>query len=277
MKEDTIVCFENVSFSYPSGSLAIESLNVNLPKGKKIALLGGNGAGKSTLMLLLNGILKPSKGQLLYNGESYNYNAKALRTLRSNVGLLFPEPDYQLIAPTVYEEISFGLLNQVKEPEEIRKIIAKVLVDFSLVELKDRPPHQLSTGQKKRLCLAAVLAMEPELIVCDEPAANLDPMYADKIFNYLNTLNKKGKTILIATHDVNQAYEWADFIVILNEGKVLTSGGPETVFNCENTLKQANLKQPTIINIINSLGLDSVNVPRNIDGLNALLKGRLSK
>jgi len=269
---ESIVCFDKVSFSYPSEDKALDALDIKLPKGEKIALLGGNGAGKSTLMLLLNGILKPSTGQLSYDGIPYKYGTKSLRNLRSNIGLLFPEPDYQLIAPTVYEEISFGLLNQGKGTEEIREIIAKVMVDFSLEELKDRPPHQLSTGQKKRLCLAAVLAMEPELIVCDEPAANLDPLYAAKMFDYLNDLNQKGKTILIATHDVNQAYEWADFIVILKEGAVLTSGSPATVFNCKETLKQANLSQPVIIEILNSLKLEPSHPPKDIVDLNVLLR-----
>ncbi len=269
-----IISFEKVSFSYPSGDIAIDSIDLKLPKGKKIALLGANGAGKSTLMLLLNGILKPSKGCLKYKGLGYDYRKKGLRKLRSNIGLLFPESDYQLIAPTVYEEISFGLLNQLKSEEETRICVEQVIQDFSLEDFVNKPPHQLSTGQKKRVCLAAILAMEPELVVCDEPVANLDPMYADRIFEYLEALNRKGKTILIATHDVNQAYSWADYVIVLNQGKVLMSGLPQDVFSAKKVLKDANLKPPIIIDLMNDLGLNTCNatLPKNMEELKTRLK-----
>ena len=273
---DTIVKLQDVSFSYPTGEKALNLINLELPAGKKIAILGGNGAGKSTLMLLLNGILKPTSGYLEYGNKKYNYNKKALRELRSKIGLLFPEPDYQLIAPTVYEEISFGLLNQFKDEALVRLKVEKTIDNFSLHDIIDKPPHQLSTGQKKRVCLAAILAMEPELIVCDEPASNLDPVYANSIFKYLEKLNKKGKTILISTHDVNNAYSWADYIIVMSNGKILESGLPDVIFKNKEMLQKANLNQPMIIELLNVLGLDNLSekTPKNIDDLKIVIRER---
>lgn len=253
---ENIIELNNVSYTYPNGDTALNGINLEIPIGKKIALLGGNGAGKSTLMLLLNGILKPTKGDLSFKNVAYSYRKKGLRELRSKIGLLFPEPDYQLIAPTVYEEISFGLLNKFKDVEIVRAKAEKVIIDFSLEAIINKSPHQLSTGQKKRVCLAAVLAMEPELVVCDEPASNLDPMYSKLIFNYLDALHKKGKTILISTHDVNKAYSWADYVIIMDKGEILEKGVPEDIFEDQNLLNKANLEQPFLIDFLNNFGAD---------------------
>lgn len=272
--EENLINLQNVSYSYPNGDVAINGIDLEIPKGKKIALLGGNGAGKSTLMLLLNGILKPTKGCLEYCNESYKYSKKELRKLRSNIGLLFPESDYQLIAPTVYEEISFGLLNKLNDEDLTREIVEKTVQNFSLEDIAHKSPHQLSTGQKKRVCLAAILAMEPEFIVCDEPTSNLDPIYSNRIFKHLDNLNNKGKTILIATHDVNQAYSWADYIVIMNKGKILATGLPQEIFKNKKVLEKSNLEQPIIVELLNELGFEFERnlMPRTIKALKEQLK-----
>lgn len=254
---DSSIQLNKVSFTYPNGMEALKSINLSLPKGKKIALIGGNGAGKSTLILLLNGILKPTSGFLNYEGTNYTYNKKGLKLLRSKIGLLFPESDNQLIAPTVYEEISFGLLNLYKDVGLVRTKTEAIISDFFLHEFANKPPYQLSTGQKKRVCLAAVLAMEPEVLVCDEPVSNLDPKYAQLIFNYLDKLNEKGKTILVSTHDVNRAYSWADYVVVMHNGEILNTGKPESVFKNKESLKKANLNQPFIVDFLNEFGSNS--------------------
>ena len=269
---ENIINLNNISYTYPNGDTAINGINLHIPIGKKIALLGGNGAGKSTLMLLLNGILKPTKGDLSFKNVAYNYNRKGLRELRSKIGLLFPEPDYQLIAPTVYEEISFGLLNKFKDDEIVREKIEKVISDFSLQDIVNKPPHQLSTGQKKRVCLASVLAMRPELIVCDEPTSNLDPMYSKLIFNYLDELHKKGKTILISTHDVNKAYSWADYVIVMDKGEILEKGVPEKVFEDKELLKKANLNQPFIVDFLSKFGNEFIGTSKEISVLKKYYK-----
>ncbi len=270
----SIITLCNVSYKYPSGTLALKSINLGLPKGKKIAVLGGNGAGKSTLLLLLNGILKATTGLLSYGSVEYNYKKSGLRELRSRIGILFSDPDNQLIAPTVYEEISFGLNNISRDKEWIRNKVEEALDTFCLHDLSNRPPHELSAGQKKRVCLAAVLAMEPEVIVCDEPASSLDPWHARLTFDYLNRLNEQGKTILISTHDVNQAYSWADYIIILKKGEVLISGSPKDVFSKKDLVEDAGLNLPFIIEACYALlpEINTSDLPGTMDDFKKLLK-----
>lgn len=271
---ENIITLHNVSYKYPSGTLALNSINLGLPKGKKMAILGGNGAGKSTLILLLNGILKATTGLLRYESVEYNYKKSWLRELRSKIGLLFSDPDNQLIAPTVYEEISFGLHNISRNKEWIRKKVEEALETFCLHELSNKPPHELSAGQKKRVCLAAVLAMEPEVVVCDEPASSLDPWHARLTFDYLDWLNEQGKTVLISTHDVNQAYSWADYIIILKKGKVLISGNPKEVFSKKDLIEDAGLNLPFIVEACYALlpGIKALNLPGTMEDFKKLLK-----
>lgn len=245
--EDNILKLHEISYCYPSGVLALDSICLDLPKGKKIAMLGANGAGKSTLMFLLNGILKPTEGYLSYKQKKYSYKRKDLRTLRTNIGFLFQDSDNQLIAPTVFEEVSFGLTNMSSNKDWVRTKVDVAIEDFCLQNIKDRTPHELSAGQKKRVCLASILAMEPEVVICDEPSSNLDSKHTQLTFNYLNNLNKKGKTILIATHDVNLAYEWADYIIILKQGKQLGNGTPKDIFGNTQLIKEAGLNLPFLV------------------------------
>jgi len=262
---NTIIALKNISYKYKNNTIALNNVNLNIPLGKRIALLGGNGAGKSTLMMLLNGILKPTSGCLEYQNIPYSYKKKSLFELRKNVGILFHEPDLQLIAPTVFEEISFGLINLGLNNATVLSKVNETLISFNLSDLSHKSPHQLSSGQKKRVCLAAILAMEPNVIVCDEPTSSLDPHNSDIIFDALNKLNSMGKTIIISTHDVNQAYEWADFVVVMNKGEIIISGTPEQVFNNNDIIKQAGLKLPVIVDLCNSLGIN--NHPKNINEL----------
>jgi cobalt/nickel transport system ATP-binding protein len=263
----SIIDLHTVWHSYPLGNVSLEDVNLSLPKGKRIALLGGNGAGKSTLMLLLNGIFKPTQGVLYFNGQRFRYNKRALRELRSRVGFVFQEPDDQLIAPTVFEELSFGLYNLNRDKQWVREKTEKAIDEFCLHHLSDKPPHNLSTGQKKRICLASVLAMEPEVLVCDEPASSLDPWHANLTFNLLNRLHQQGKTVLISTHDVNQAYTWADHIVLMNEGRVIMTGTPKEVFSKQAVIEEAGLHLPFIVETCYALmpDLDCQKLPSNME------------
>ncbi len=244
---NSIINLHNVSFRYPSGVLALDSVNLDLPEGKKIALLGANGAGKSTLMLMLNGVLKPTNGHLVYKEKKYEYSKRDLRQLRKKVGYLFQDSDNQLIAPSVYEEISFGLNNISKNKVWIRQKADEAIKSFNINELINRPPHELSAGQKKIICLASILAMEPDVLVCDEPTSNLDPKHSDLTLTYLNDLNKRGKTILISTHDVNLVYDWADYVILLENAKVLCTGSTNEVFSQSKLIKKAGFKLPFIV------------------------------
>ncbi len=276
---NNIISFQNVDFVYHSGTKALCNISINIPRAKKIALIGENGAGKSTLMLHLNGILKPTNGKIFYNSNEYQYSKKELLNLRKNVGFLFHDPNNQLIAPTVYEEITFGLCNISSNKEWIYNQADAMIDEFCLHELKNRSPHELSAGQKKRVCLASIIAMEPELIICDEPTATLDPKNEKITFNILNRLNKNGKTILISTHDVNQAYEWADFVILMSKGSVIDSGLPNEVFANEKKMLQAGFEIPHIIKTCLSLKPD-INknmLPKSMDELNTFLSKTICK
>ncbi len=267
---DSIITFDNVSYKYSCGTIALNNVNLDIPRSKKSVILGANGAGKSTLMLLLNGILKPESGSLLYNKIEYNYSKKKIRVIRNDIGILFQDSDSQLIAPSVYEEITFGLCNISNNKDWIKSQANMVIESFKLNDIIDKPPHQLSDGQKKRVCLAAIVAMEPEVIVCDEPASNLDPQSTEMMFNYLDKLNSQGKTIIISTHDVNHAYEWADSIIVMNRGNVIAQDTPTNVFSDNELINSSGLKIPSIIDICNKLGIKEY--PENIDVLIKQLK-----
>ena len=214
-----------------------------------------------------------AKGDLYYNGEKYKYKKKDLRKLRSKVGLLFDNPDDQLIAPTIFEEISFGLNNISDNKDWILSKTRKVIKRFSLELISEKTPHDLSAGQKKLVCLAAVLAMEPDVMVCDEPTSSLDPRHAELTFNYLNMLSEKGKTILISTHDVNHAYSWADYVIILNKGEVLTNGRTKDVLSNREHLKMAGLDLPFLVKAAFSLDpyIKPSKLPSNMDEFKNLL------
>lgn len=275
---ESIISLINVSYTYPSGVVALDRLNIEIPKGKRIALIGGNGAGKSTMLFMLNGILKPTEGFVACGGTPYQYNRKAIRDIRTRVGFLFQDSDNQLLAPSVYEEISFGLNNlrmhgntkmTKNMKNQVREKVQSVMEDFHLSGLSNRPPHELSAGQKKRVCLAGILAMEPELLVCDEPTSNLDAKHARLTIEYIDKLNNEGKTVLIATHDVDLAYQWADHIIVIKEGKELCSGESREIFSDKELIESADLKLPFLVQAVDELspGLEVNELPRSLEEL----------
>ncbi len=239
----------NLSYSYPDGTLALDEINIKIDKAKKIAFVGRNGSGKSTLFLTLNGTLRPDKGEVLYHGSPIGYSSKPLRELRKNVGIVFQNSDDQLFAPTIYQDVAFGPTNLDYSREEVDRIVVDTLEYVGMTHLKDKPPHLLSGGQKKRVAIAGVVAMDPEVIVLDEPLSNLDPVGADEIMDLLNELNHFGKTIIISTHDVDLAYSWADYVFLMNDRKVISEGTPEEIFRETEKLKQAYLKRPMTLEI----------------------------
>lgn len=263
---DSIFSLQNISYSYPSGSVALDGINISFPENKKIVLLGGNGAGKTTLLLHLNGILKPQSGNIFYNNHEMIYSKKYLKSLRKEVGFIFYESDHQIFAPTVFEEISIGLANYSKDINEICKKVNSVLSDFSLNEFKDKIPHCLSSGQKKLVTLAAVAALEPKVFVCDEPCAGLDPKHSDMIYSHFDLMIQKGATIIISTHNVEMAYQWADYAIIMHNGKILEAGIPEDLFLNKDVLEKANLRQPKIIELYQKMKIPhNITITKSID------------
>jgi cobalt/nickel transport system ATP-binding protein len=238
---------KDLSYSYPDGTLALENINIKIEEGKKIAFVGRNGSGKSTLFLSLNGTYRPKTGQVLFHGEPVKYDSKSLRNLRKNVGIVFQSSDDQIFAPTIYQDVAFGPINLDYSKEKVEKIVHETLEYVGLTNLKNKPPHHLSGGQKKRVAIAGIIAMDPDIIILDEPLSNLDPVGADEVMDLLNELNYFGKTIIISTHDVDLAYRWADHVFLMNERKVLSEGSPEEIFTQNDNLKDAYLKKPVTL------------------------------
>jgi cobalt/nickel transport system ATP-binding protein len=259
-----VIEFDEVKYSYPNGPLSLRGISFSLEKGKKIALVGPNGAGKTTLLLMCNGILRPSSGTIRINGNDLLYDNRALRDVRKKVGFVFQNSDNQIFAPTVYQDVAFGPLNLGMGNDEIREIVTKTLFSVGLCGYEKRPPHHLSGGEKKRVAIAGVLAMEPDVLVFDEPTSSLDPASAAEIMDLLDELNDKGTTILVSTHDVELAYSWADEVILIAEGSILHHGAPESVFTDQVLMKKARLTLPPVLELYMELvarGILEENMP----------------
>ena len=215
--------------------------------------MGGNGSGKSTLFLCMNGILKPQEGRLRISGSPVEYTRKGLLDVRRKVGIVFQEPDDQLFSASVFQEISFGILNLGVDEESARKEVERVIEKLGITPFRDRPAHALSGGQKKLVTIADILVMHPEVLILDEPASSLDPKHRKLVRSIIGQLSEGGMTILMATHDVDYAFAWADEIVLLHEGKVLRQGTPREVCGDAGAMEQANLEQPVVMRLYRGL------------------------
>ena len=270
---DILLEAENLYFSYDDDhSHSLNGLSVEIRRNKKIALMGANGSGKSTFFLSCVGILRPQSGKLYWDGEEFSYTKKGLLDLRSKVGIVFQDPDNQLFSASVYQEISFGVLNLGVSEEVARKEVESVMDELEITSFSGKPTHALSGGQKKQVSIADILVMHPELILLDEPAAALDPKHTVMVNKIVDRMTAQGITVLMATHDVNYAYEWADEVILLHEGKVLIHGTPAEVFSNKAALKQTNLEPPVVLELFESLCKKqilktSLPLPKNISTL----------
>jgi cobalt/nickel transport system ATP-binding protein len=207
---------ERVFFSYGDGQPALDDVSLAIRPGEKVALVGPNGAGKSTLMLHLNGILRPARGAIYIGGVAVE--EKTLGRVRAKVGLVFQDPDDQLFSPTVFDDVAFGPIYQGLAEGEVRARVARALADVHMEAYAGRISHHLSVGEKKRIAIATVLAMEPELLVLDEPTAGLDPRARRGLINLLRTLPQ---TMLIATHDLRMVAELLPRTIVMDRGRIV--------------------------------------------------------
>lgn len=265
-----ILEFEQVSYTYPlTQQPAIDGLNMRLPEGKKCALLGQNGCGKSTMLLLADGLLRSHTGKILFANQPINYTRKSLQELRKQIGLVFQDPEQQLVAATVAEDISYSLYNLGLPETEIKHKVKTIIADFNLENLANKPVHHLSLGQKKRVALAGVMVLQPTLLLLDEPTVYLDPLQKRNLITELQTIHAAGTTILIATHDLNLAYEWADWIFVMHQGKLVIEGETQEVFCHREVMENLHLGVPLLWDIWEALPnsireIAGIYPPRNV-------------
>lgn len=226
---EQILALRNVTFTYPGAVTALRNLSVAFSRGQRTALMGRNGSGKTSLFSLLNGLQRPQTGEVLFSGKSLDYSRRNLLHLRQAVGMVFQDPEHQLFSASLYEDVSFGPLNLGLPEGEVRRRVESVLELLDLSALLERPVHDLSFGQKKRACIAGILAMEPEVIVLDEPFAGLDAVMTHELLRTFNELANAGVTLIIATHDVSFASSWAEELIVLRAGELLDQGRPQDV------------------------------------------------
>ena len=218
---DIHLATKNLSFIYPDGTKALKNVNIEIKRGEKIAIIGPNGAGKSTLFSHFNGLSEPTSGHVEIDGEKVEYKKEKLLQVRQKVGIVFQDPNDQLFAPTVKEDIAFGPMNLGLDYDEVEKRIDESLKMVGMEGFENKTPHHLSGGQQKRIAIAGIVAMRPEIMILDEPTAGLDPEGVNKVLNILNKLNKEGMSIVISSHDIEMVNEFAEKIFVLYNGEII--------------------------------------------------------
>ncbi|RZB16755.1 ATP-binding cassette domain-containing protein [Streptomyces sp. F001] len=274
MSEPALVALRGASFAYDEGPVVLDGLDFAVPEGRALALLGRNGSGKTTLMRLLSGGLRPHTGKLTVQDRPVSYDRKGLTRLRTTVQLVVQDPDDQLFAASVAQDVSFGPLNLGLPDAEVRSRVAEALDALDIAGLADRPTHLLSYGQRKRTAIAGAVAMRPRVLILDEPTAGLDPDGQERLLATLDALRARGTTVVMATHDVDLALRWADDAALLTPSGVRTGPAPTTLARTD-LLRQAGLRLPwgvAAAELLRAQGLLDENVagPRTAEELAAV-------
>lgn len=255
------------SFQYLDGTKALAEIDLQIHKGEFVGLLGSNGSGKTTLLKVMDGLLKDYQGTVHLDGA--DVRKLSPKAIYRKVGLVFQTPDDQLFAPTVFEDVAFGPLNMGFSQAEVVRRVTAALKDVEMEESAKKSIHNLSFGQKKRICIAGLLAMGHEILLLDEPTAGLDPMGEYKMMGLLTKLNKeKGVTVVMATHSVDLVPLFLDRLCIMNKGRITRGGPPEEVFTAPREMEQVKLRLPQIAELIYRLkhedGMNFEKIPLTI-------------
>ena len=260
---------EDLVFEYPGeeegspGYLVLKGLNLTIPKGQFVAVLGHNGSGKSTLAKHFNAILTPTKGRVLVCGMDTREENR-LFDIRQEVGMVFQNPDNQIVATIVEEDVAFALENLGVEPAEIRRRVDEALKEVHMYEYREHAPHQLSGGQKQRVAITGILAMRPDFIVLDEPTAMLDPRGRSQVLRTIHRLGRDyGTTVILITHYMDEAVQ-ADRVVVVDGGEILMDDVPRVVFSQVEKLKSVGLDVPQVTELAYELRAAGVPIPGDI-------------
>ena len=261
---------KNVGFVYGKGTpfekRAVDDVSLKIEQGEFIGVIGHTGSGKSTLMQMLNGLIRPTDGQVLLDGNDIWEQPKNIRRIRFKVGMVFQYPEYQLFEETVYKDIAFGPQNQGKQGDELDKAVREA-ADFTGLkpELLQKSPFDLSGGEKRRAAIAGVIAMDPEVLVLDEPTAGLDPMGREVLLSQITRYHKKrGNTVLLVSHTMEDIARVADRIIVMNKGKLEMFAPVKEVFSCGDELEKFGLKVPQITKIMTTLRRKGFDLPEGV-------------
>lgn len=277
MEKQVIIETKQISYQYEDGTAALKNVSLQFLKGEKVVIMGANGSGKSTLFLNLMGVLKPKEGNILYSGKPVAYSRKGLTDLRSKVGIVFQDPDNQLFSASVFQEISFGPMNLGWNETQVSAAVEHVIEMLEISPFRDKPTHFLSGGQKKQVSIADIIVMNPEIVLMDEPAAALDPKHSQVVENLIQMLCDRGITVIISTHDVDYALEWADRVILFDHGQVAEVGTPQEIFRNIPLLTKTNQVQPKVMQLFdtlvrNKIVPETLPVPRNVQELQSYIE-----
>lgn len=272
------ITFKEVEYTYspdtPFAYHALKGINLNIPKGSFTALIGHTGSGKSTLIQHINGLLIPTQGEVCIDDYIITPNNKQkLKPLRKKAGLVFQFPEYQLFEETIEKDIIFGPMNFGVDEETAKKIAREMLVKVGLDEsYLERSPFELSGGQKRRVAIAGILAMEPDILVLDEPTAGLDPQGTKEMMHLFKDFQQTGKSVIMVTHDMNQVLEHCDHAIVMNHGKIEKNCSVTELFNETEYLESLSIDLPIITSFIHQLNQQGFNLPVSIRSVDELIE-----
>ena len=275
---DNVFELHDVSFAYnPRLPLILDGFNLDIERGVRTAILGCNGAGKTTFFNSLTGVNKPQGGEILRDGNPIEYTRDGLIALRSDVAVVLQNPDEQIFCSLVEEDVAFGPLNIGLDREEVEQRVDRALKDVRLVGLNRRPLQQLSGGQRKRVAIAGALAMQPEIMIMDEPTAGLDPQAAVEVMELAEKMTLRGVTVLISTHDIDLAYKWAECTDVFRNGAVAFRGDADEFYSDLDNVYSCGLLAPSIFTMNKDVsaikGMDPAPYPHNMCEMSAKFGG----
>ncbi|MDF2563815.1 MAG: ecfA2 2 [Massilibacillus sp.] len=265
------IILKNATYTYmaktPFERTAIKDINLEISEGEFVAIIGHTGSGKSTLVQHLNGLLKPNQGMVMVNGVDLHQKGEAAKAAKRRVGMVFQYPEHQLFEETVYADIAFGPKNLGCPEEEVDKRVRRAMefVHLDFATYQDRSPFQLSGGQMRRVAIAGVVALQPQYLILDEPAAGLDPCGRDDIFTKLIDLHKKTETtIILVSHNMDDVAKMANRLIVMHEGEISLDGPPQEIFKHTEALKAAGVDVPQVTALLNRLKVAGLDIDEHI-------------
>jgi energy-coupling factor transport system ATP-binding protein len=262
VEKNPFVIISSVSYTYPTGTVALKNIALNIDQGEMVGIMGPNGAGKTTLIRTLNGLIRPQSGIVLINGE--NTKDKTIAQLSRTAGVIFQNPDHQLFSNTVEDEIKFSLKSIYSDKSEIQEKTTEILKQFNFERYKNRSPLNLSGGEKKKLALASVVCRDPDILIFDEPTLGQDKKEVEFFTKFIQEERDKGKTIIIITHNVEFAYDYIPRVLLMAKGRLIADGPTREILTNQKLIQEASLVSPQINQFKIMLEKEGIPIPERI-------------